>query len=81
MVRIIHGGVIKMKSHLYSLHPIIWDIVEIGMEILDADDKNYNPMEVEEIVYHNSQATMVLLASLCRKEYNKVNGLESAKDI
>jgi hypothetical protein len=29
----------------------------------------------------NSQATTILLASLCREEYNKVQGLKSAKDI
>jgi quinol-cytochrome oxidoreductase complex cytochrome b subunit len=26
---------------------IIWDIVEIGMEIPNGDDENYNPVEVE----------------------------------
>jgi hypothetical protein len=61
-----------MKSHLYSLHPSICDVVEIGMEIPDSDNNNYNLVEVEQIVHHNSQVTMVLLASLCREEYNKV---------
>jgi hypothetical protein len=71
----------KMKSNLYSLHPSICDIVEIGMEIPDIDDENYNPMEMVEIIHHNSQATTILLASLCKEGYNKMNGLESAKDI
>jgi hypothetical protein len=51
------------------------------MKILDTNNENYNPVELEEIVHCNSQATMILLASLCREEYDKVNGLESAKDI
>jgi hypothetical protein len=51
------------------------------MEIPDSDDENYNPVEVEQIVHHNSQATIILLASLCREEYDKVNGLESTNDI
>ena len=34
-----------------------------------------------ETIHHDSQATTVLLASLCREEYNKVNGLENAKEI
>jgi hypothetical protein len=38
-------------------------------------------VEVEEIVDHNSQVIMVLLAPLYREEYNKFNGLETAKDI
>jgi hypothetical protein len=29
----------------------------------------------------NSQATTILIASLCWEEYNKVQGLKSAKDI
>jgi hypothetical protein len=31
--------------------------------------------------HFNSQATTMLLASLCREEYNKVQGLKSAKEI
>jgi hypothetical protein len=38
-------------------------------------------MEEEQIIHHNTQATMVLLYSLCREEYNKVNRLESVKEI
>jgi hypothetical protein len=70
-----------MKSCLYSSHPSIFDIIEIGMEIPEVDDENYTLVEVEEIIHYNSQATTVLLASLWREEYNKVNGLESTKYI
>jgi hypothetical protein len=51
------------------------------MEIPKSDDINYNPMEVEQTIHHKLQATTVLMASLCRKKYNKVNGLQSAKEI
>jgi hypothetical protein len=37
--------------------------------------------EVEQIQHFNSQATTILLASLSREEYNKVQGLKSAKEI
>jgi hypothetical protein len=60
-----------MCSHLFSLHACIWDIIENGMHIPD----------VEELIHINAQATTVLLASLCREEYNKVNGLENSKEI
>jgi hypothetical protein len=63
-----------MKGHLYSFHLSIREVVELGMEIPNSNDKNYNPVEAEQIVHRNSQATIVLLASLCREEYNKVNG-------
>jgi hypothetical protein len=37
--------------------------------------------EVAQIRHFNFQATSILLASLCREEYNKVQGLKSAKEI
>jgi hypothetical protein len=70
-----------MRSHLVSLHPSIWDIVKNGMHILNRDDENYNVIYMEEIIHKNAQATLVLLASLCKEEYNKVSGLDNAKEI
>jgi hypothetical protein len=67
----------KMRSHLFSLHPSIWEIVENGMH-LDSMD---NPVIINEQIHKNAQATTMLLASLCRDEYNKVSGLDNAKQI
>jgi hypothetical protein len=44
-------------------------------------DEGYDSNEVAQIRHFNSQATTILLASLCREEYNKVQGLKSAKEI
>jgi hypothetical protein len=44
-------------------------------------DKDYDSDEAAQIRHFNSQATSILLASLCREEYNKVQGLKSAKEI
>jgi hypothetical protein len=44
-------------------------------------DEGYESDEVAQIKHFNSQATTILLASLCREEYNKVQGLKSAKEI
>jgi hypothetical protein len=44
-------------------------------------DKDYDSNEAAQIRHFNSQATSILLASLCREEYNKVQGLKSAKEI
>jgi hypothetical protein len=38
-------------------------------------------MFINEQIHKNVQATTVLLVSLCRDEYNKVSGLDSAKQI
>jgi len=67
----------KMRSHLFSLHPSIWEIVESGMHFDSSD----SPMFINEQIHKNAQATTVLLASLCRNEYHKVSGLDNAKQI
>jgi hypothetical protein len=42
-------------------------------------DRDYDSNEVAQIWHFDSQETNILLASLCREEYNKVQGLKSAK--
>jgi hypothetical protein len=71
----------KMRHHLTSLHESIWDIVEFGAHVPQVGDKDYDSDEAAQIRHFNSQATSILLASLCREEYNKVQGLKSAKEI
>jgi hypothetical protein len=71
----------KMRHHLTSLQESIWDIVEFGAQVPQVKDKDYNSDEAAQIRHFNSQATSILLASLCREEYNKVQGLKSAKEI
>jgi hypothetical protein len=44
-------------------------------------DEGYDSDEVVQIRHFDSQATTILLASLSREEYNKVQGLKSAKEI
>jgi hypothetical protein len=71
----------KMRHRLTSLHKSIWDIVEYGAQVPKVGDKDYDSEEVDQIRHFNSQATTILLASLSREEYNKVQGLKSAKEI
>jgi hypothetical protein len=71
----------KMRHHLTSLHESIWDIIEYGVHVPKVGDKDYDSDEAAQIRHFNSQATSILLASLCREEYNKVQGLKSAKEI
>jgi hypothetical protein len=67
----------KMCNHLFSLHPIIWEIVENGMHFDSSD----NLVLINEQIHKNAQATTVLLASLWRDGYNKVSDLDNAKQI
>jgi hypothetical protein len=71
----------KMRHHLTSLHESIWDIVEFGAQAPKVGDKDYDSYEAAQIRLFNSQATSILLTSLCQEEYNKVQGLKSAKEI
>jgi hypothetical protein len=64
----------KMRHHLTSLHTSIWDVVEIGVQVPSPGDEDYDSDEVAQIQHFNSQATTILLASLSREEYNKVQG-------
>jgi hypothetical protein len=68
----------KMRHHLTSLHASIWDIVEFGAQVPTIGDEGYDSDEVAQIRHFNSQDTTIILASLCREEYNKVLGLKSA---
>jgi hypothetical protein len=44
-------------------------------------DSTDNPVIINEQIHKNAQAITVLLASLCMDEYNKVSGLDNAKQI
>jgi hypothetical protein len=57
----------KMRHHLTSLHGSIWDIVEFGAHVPSVGDEGYNSDEVAQIKHFDSQATTILLASLCRR--------------
>jgi hypothetical protein len=71
----------KMRHHLTSFHENIWDIVEFEAQAPQVGDEDYNSDEAAQIRHFNSQATSILLASLCREEYNKVQRLKNAKGI
>jgi hypothetical protein len=71
----------KMRHHPTSLHESIWDVVEFGLQGPQVGDEDYDSDEAAQIQHFNSQATTILLTSLCREQYNKVQGLKSAKEI
>jgi hypothetical protein len=71
----------KMRHHLTSLYESIWNIIGFGAQVPKVGNEGYDSDEVAQIRHFNSQATTILLASLCRDEYNKVQGLKSAKEI
>jgi hypothetical protein len=54
-----------MRHHLTSLHESISDIVEFGAQAPKEGDEDYDSDEAAQIRHFNSQATSILLTSLC----------------
>jgi hypothetical protein len=55
----------KMRHHLTSLHESICDIIEFGAQAPQVGDEDYDSDEATQIRHYNSQATFILLTSLC----------------
>jgi hypothetical protein len=55
----------KMRHHLTSLHESIGRIVEFGAQTPQVGDEDYDLDEAAQIRHFNSQATSILLTSLC----------------
>jgi hypothetical protein len=72
-------GRYSMKMHLISLNSSVWTIVRTGVEFLDEDEEP--DFEQLQQIHRNAQASSVLLSSLENDMFDKVNGLEKAKDI
>jgi hypothetical protein len=70
----------NMRWHLFSLHPSLWEIVCVGIEQPDSDDESFGPT-MQQLFHRNAQAATILLSSLSREEFDKVDGLQSAKEI
>jgi hypothetical protein len=68
-----------MKMHLISLNSSVWTIVCTCVDFPDEDeDPDFEQLRQ---IHRNAQATSVLLSSLEKDEFDRVNGLEKAKDI
>jgi hypothetical protein len=65
-----------MKMHLILLNASVWMVVCAGIDFLDEDEEPHF-----EQLHHNTQASSVLLSSLEKDEFDRVNGLKKAKDI
>jgi hypothetical protein len=70
----------NMKMHLISLTLGIWKIIYTCIEFLDKDDEQFTYVQLQEI-HRNAQATTVLMSSLDKEEFDRVDGLEKAKEI
>jgi hypothetical protein len=67
----------KMKYHLFSVHPSLWEIVNVGL-IQPKDGGAMTPEWMQDL-HRNAQAVSIILGSVCLEEYNKISGYGIAK--
>jgi hypothetical protein len=68
-----------MGMHLTSLSLSVWNTVRVGVDFPDKDEEpNFEQLQQ---IHRNAQACSVLLSSLEKDEFDRVNGLEKAKYI
>jgi hypothetical protein len=68
-----------MRVHLILLNLSVWIIVRTSVEFPDEDEEpSYEQLQQ---IHLNAQASSVLLYSLEKDEFDRVNGLETAKEI
>ena len=67
-----------MKMHLKSINPSIWHIVENGYVLQDSNNPTTEDDNNEQ---KNAQAANTIFSALSGDEFNRVEGLESAKEI
>jgi hypothetical protein len=68
-----------MKAYLTGLSLEFWNIVCVGFD--DLEDFGNLTLHDLHNIKRNAQTISILLSSLSAQEYNRVNGLEIAKEI
>jgi uncharacterized protein YfaS (alpha-2-macroglobulin family) len=68
-----------MKNYLYSISPKVWQVVCDGVDFLE-DYEEPTPEQLQKI-HRNAQAITILNSSVDKEEFNRVDGLEEAKDV
>jgi hypothetical protein len=68
-----------MKNYVYSLHPKVWQVVCDVADFLEEDEQL--TLDQLQKIYRNAQAISVLTSSLDKEEFNRVDGLNLAKDV
>jgi hypothetical protein len=67
------------KNYLYSISPEVWQVVCDDVEFLDEDEQP-TAYRLQKI-HCNTQAISILTSSINKEEFNRVDGLDVAKDV
>jgi hypothetical protein len=68
-----------MKNYLYSISPEVWQVVCAGVDFPDEDEQPTSDQLQK--IHHNAQAISILTSSVDNEEFNRVDGLDVAKDV
>jgi hypothetical protein len=68
-----------MKNYLYSISPEVWHVVCDGVDFPDEDEQP--TLDQLQKIYRNAQAISILTSSVDKEEFNRIDGLDVAKDI
>jgi hypothetical protein len=68
-----------MKNYLYSISPNVWQVVCDGIDFSN-DGEQPTPDQLQKI-HRNAQAISILTSSIDKEEFNRVDGLDVAKEV
>jgi hypothetical protein len=68
-----------MKKYLYSISPEVWQVVCVGVDFSEEDEQ-LTPDQLQKI-HRNAQAITILTSSVDKEEFNRVDGLDEAKEV
>uniref|UniRef100_K3Y321 DUF4219 domain-containing protein n=1 Tax=Setaria italica TaxID=4555 RepID=K3Y321_SETIT len=69
----------SMRDYLIAVNPTLWDIVEVCITFPHGDDTLTQDHRID--IQRNYQALHLIKSSLCAKEFDKIDGLQSAKEV
>jgi hypothetical protein len=68
-----------MKNYLYSIHPKVWQVICDDVDF-PGEDEQPTSDQLQKI-HQNAQAISILTSLVDKEEFNRVDGLDEAKDI
>jgi hypothetical protein len=68
-----------MKNYLYSISPEVWKVVCDGVDFLEEDEQP--TLDQLQKIHRNAQAITIITSSVHKEEFNRVDGLDEAKEV
>uniref|UniRef100_K3ZLT2 Uncharacterized protein n=1 Tax=Setaria italica TaxID=4555 RepID=K3ZLT2_SETIT len=66
-----------MREYLMAVNPALWDVMNVGITFPSEDATLTQDQALQ--IQRNYQALHLIKSSLCAEEFDKVDGLQSAK--